>query len=385
LRDEREHLIEQVTEAETNAFDQRFQVLRSRRDSLNNQRELARRNVAAQQRRVEELRQQLESVDGEMARLKRVRKADSILSGIKVTHCPVCELPAQDDNPGSDICYLCGKKHSDASASADNRLDFELDQLKEEHDELTELIDGSNEAIKASEIEIEMISAEINDVDADLKPAVRFAMTNVPPDLAVIDLRLGRLNEQLSQLARVEQTLQEQTKLSEAIAKLEAEIEQLRTALKEAHAEVNFRQLSQILGDGMNSYLNALNEAHSGLWSKGWLNVELRARSFNVTIHESAINTELGATSNAIALFAFHYALLQLSVVPGYHYPGLVILDFPLTLASGEALKDAENYLMEPFIKLLQTPAFAGCQLIAAGRAFEGLVGAKQIELDGAY
>ena len=385
LREEREHLIEQVTKAETNAFDQRYQALRVKRDSLQRQKDALLKNSGRQDARSEELRQQVENVSAEITRLKRVRKADTVLSGIKVSHCPVCELPAEDNGSNPNVCYLCGKPHADAFTSADSRLDFELDQLQEEHDELNELVEASANAKNAALVEINAITVELEKVDADLKPAVRFAMTNVPPDLAVIDLQLGRLNEQLSQLARVEQTLKEQSKLLREIGKLEGEIDRLRALLKEAHAEVDFRQLSNILSDGMNSYLNSLNENHPGIWNKGRLEVELRARSFNVTIRESSINTELGAASNAIALFAFHYALLQLSADPECHYPGLVILDFPLTLASGDDLKDAENYLMEPFVKLLQMPGFNSCQLIAAGRAFHGLAGVKQIELKNAY
>lgn len=385
LREEREHFIREVIESETSAYDQRFQALRSKREALDERRNDLVRGAQGRERRLLEIRGQIEGVEAEMTRLKRVRKADSVLSGIKVSHCPVCEQPATEDDADPNLCYLCGKVHAESNVSPEGRLDFELDQLQEELNELAELYKTTEESIGASQFEIEQIVGEIAKMDADLRPAVRLATTNMPPDLAVIDLQIGRLNEQMSQLARVSQTLDEQTELSKQITKLEGEIEKLRDRLKAAHAEVDFNFLSRVLEDGMNTYLNVLNKNRPGFWAKGQLEVELRARSFDVMIREASVTAELGAASNAVALFAFHYALLLLSVQPARHYPGIVILDFPLTLATGSDLKGAENYLIEPFVELLKEPAFENCQLIAAGRSFHGLTGARQIEIKDAY
>jgi hypothetical protein len=67
------------------------------------------------------------------------------------------------------------------------------------------------------------------------------------------------------------------------------------------------------------------------------------------------------------------------------NYPGLVIIDFPVTLAEGQILGDAENYLVVPFIRLFSDPKMRHAQFIAAGRAFENLEHANQIRLADPY
>jgi hypothetical protein len=67
-----------------------------------------------------------------------------------------------------------------------------------------------------------------------------------------------------------------------------------------------------------------------------------------------------------------------------YHYPGLSILEFPASFADDsdkEELKNHENFILEPFIDLLKQPDMKNTQLIAVGRAFEGLQGVNQVKL----
>jgi hypothetical protein len=75
------------------------------------------------------------------------------------------------------------------------------------------------------------------------------------------------------------------------------------------------------------------------------------------------------------------YALLCLVAEPSCCYPGIVVIDFPLQLASGQTIRDKENYLVEPFVKLCASPNMNGSQFIAAGHSFDQLTGANVIEV----
>lgn len=77
----------------------------------------------------------------------------------------------------------------------------------------------------------------------------------------------------------------------------------------------------------------------------------------------------------------YHYALLSLVADSRYNYPGLVIIDFPMQLANGTSIAEAENYLVAPFIELCNRVGMEKTQFIAAGRAFENLPNTHQIHL----
>jgi hypothetical protein len=77
----------------------------------------------------------------------------------------------------------------------------------------------------------------------------------------------------------------------------------------------------------------------------------------------------LGGTDTLYFLMAYHYGLLTLSTDLQTHYPGFLIIDVPGEF-SGEAVEDKENFIVQPFIELLQTDAFAGAQLIMTGGIF---------------
>ena len=79
-------------------------------------------------------------------------------------------------------------------------------------------------------------------------------------------------------------------------------------------------------------------------------------------------------------LMAYHYGLLTLSVQAGCHYPGLVIIDMPAEFA-GELIEDKENFIVKPFIELLEGEAFSETQMIITGASFAGLEGATRLNL----
>jgi hypothetical protein len=108
--------------------------------------------------------------------------------------------------------------------------------------------------------------------------------------------------------------------------------------------------------------------------------VRLDEKKFRFLVGDRRWTSQLGGTLSLYFLIAYHYALMSLVAHAGCHFPGFVALDFQAELEDGSSVADKENFVLEPFIELLATKEFAGCQVIAAGAAFENLVGAHRIE-----
>ena len=92
----------------------------------------------------------------------------------------------------------------------------------------------------------------------------------------------------------------------------------------------------------------------------------------------------LGGTDSLYFLMAYQYGLMTLSEKSLCHYPGLSIIDLPAEF-SGEAVEDKENFIVQPFIDLLDTDDYDGAQLIITGAAFAGLLGAHRLHLTHVY
>jgi hypothetical protein len=386
LADERQRILQEIAGHREIEDRSRFESLRSEKLNLDQRNQGVLIETEQGRKRLTELTGYQQSVETEISRLQRTRTAGSQFNDFKVTHCPVCEQPITEPEEATKSCYLCGRTNpSEEPTTSDARIDFELDQLREELSELNELIGKTNEDLNNKETTLRELRTAIRRIEADLAPALRSAVEILPPDLSIIDVQIGRLNEQLEQLRRVENNLVTQNELVQRIQDIESEIEQLDTDQLLDSQQVDFRALSQTLEDGMNSYLNALNESSPSHWTKGKLNVKLNERSFYVTINDADLAGQVGATSKAIVLFSYHYALLTLSADVTRNYPGLVIIDFPLALGETERLADAESYLVEPFIRLCSEPSMHHTQFIAAGHAFDNLPGTNQIILRDAY
>ena len=211
----------------------RFGSLRLERANVQKECEDLLLETAKIRKRLAELRKYKDSVEAERSRLKRTRTAGSHFLDFKVTHCPVCEHAVKEPEEESDTCYLCGNSYEFADPATSNaRIEFELDQLQEEIDELNQLIDKSSEDLRSKENSHEALRTALLRIDADLAPAIHSTAEILPPELSIIDVTIGRLNEQREQVARVEKNLITQAELDRKIAENASEIERLRACLK---------------------------------------------------------------------------------------------------------------------------------------------------------
>jgi hypothetical protein len=76
--------------------------------------------------------------------------------------------------------------------------------------------------------------------------------------------------------------------------------------------------------------------------------------------------------------------LLTIAEKSNCHYPGLAIIDVPAEF-SGEAIEDKENFIIQPFIDLLNKEEYKGTQLIITGASFTGLQEVNRLHLTHVY
>ena len=214
-----------------------------------------------------------------------------------------------------------------------------------------------------------------------MRPVRTAAAAILPPEISVIDQETGRLEEQIRQLGRIKNSLKLRDELSEQIDAIDHELNQLEGEIAEANQEISFSQASDVLAEGMNSYLNGLNHDNPNRWPEEPVRVRLDPRRFEFTINDAKWSSKLGATLQAYLLMSYHYALMTLVGKDQYNYPGLLIVDFPPTFADEIKVADQENYIVEPFIRLTQQMQDVSSQMITAGRIFDGLHNVHRIEL----
>jgi hypothetical protein len=333
--------------------------------------------------RAEELRAYHSNVSAELQRLERAQSAGEALSQLKVTHCPVCDQSVNPSRGSLTECYLCYQPYDrsgESGALGSKRVAFEVEQLREEARELGEMLERLGSERARVEGAGRAAREEAARLDTLLRPTRAAAAAILPPELSLYDQEVGRVEEQLRTLERINKSLDQRDSLSGDIDAIAAEVQALEAEVNRLTESVRYEAVNDVLAEGFNSYFNALNTDDPNRWPEAAVRVRVRPRTFEITLGDAAWSPMLGATFKCFFLNAYHYALMGLTGRDGFTYPGFAILDFPPTLADGNDLTDEENYLVAPFVGLLgRLPATA--QLIVAGRAFVDLVGANRLEL----
>ncbi|MGR3173342.1 MAG: AAA family ATPase [Candidatus Scalindua sp.] len=334
--------------------------------------------------RLEEMKELQRLITEEQNKIERVINAGSVLSPIKITHCPACDNQLEKMELNSTRCHLChrpieGKNKDDGVA--EKRFDYERGQLGDERKELEELIDTLTDDQKQLETELSRLAEKIQDVEFKLRPIRTVASAIIPPELITLDLDIGRLEERHKLLQRIGASLNQREELSAEITKIEGEVAKLTADVSIQKSKINYEDAGDILIDGMNTYLNKIHKTKPRLWTHSRLAVELRKKDFKFFVGDRNWKSKIGGTSTLFFLISYHYGLMCLTPKDNCNYPGLLILDFPAELEDGSTVKDKENFVLEPFVSLLQKKEMKGTQVIAAGSAFEELEGANRIEL----
>jgi hypothetical protein len=391
LADRRASLLEELrrgaqdrVSAEEQTGQEAFSELGNRLAELRTKREEALKSAAESRERLAELNQHRVLVTEELGKLERARAAQVEMADLRITHCPNCDQRVKRSAQGGE-CVLCLQPYperiGDERAGA-QRIAFEIQQLATEAKELDELVAENERAREALHLSLRNLEDDIRAIEGKLRPARSAAAWILPPELGQIDQDHGRLNEQLRQLDRIRHALKHRDELAARVDRLQEQLPTLRAQVQLERSSVKFEQTSQVLADGMNSYLNALNAGGGPpRWQGGRVGVRLRERRITLTLNGHEWKPEAGGTYTFFFLAAYQYALLGLTATPGAAYPGFAVIDLPPNVSDNRLLVNHENYLAEPFIDLLNHPDLQGTQLLLTGHAYAGLEGAHRITL----
>lgn len=341
--------------------------------------------LSAQKRtmaRLSEMTEYRTSIQEELGRLERAQKAGIVLADLKVTHCPACDRPIQASPQHNEACHVCQRPFgtSKPGLSRLDRIEFELEQLKATLAEADEMVTTLSSEANRLAAEQSSERSQIAMLRNMLRPIRSAAAAVLPPEIGVIDMQIGQHQERLAQIDRVSNSLSYRDVLSGQIDTIQAEARRLDEEVTAQSAAMDFERASDQLADGMNAYLNNIHQKAPTSWTQKEVRVRLDEKRFRFLVGDRRWNSQLGGTLSLYFLISYHYSLMSLADKDECHFPGFVALDFQAELEDGPSVADRENFVLEPFIELLATEKYSGCQVIAAGAAFENLVGAHRIE-----
>lgn len=356
--------------------------LGDRRQRLADSRQAELARLHEVERRLAELTAYRDQVTAELNRMKRAATAGEAFKALRVTRCPCCDQAVAPGSTPADRCYVCRQPlphdETGGDAAAKKRVEFEVEQLEGEAAELVDLLQKVDRERVALTERVRRLNEEVAEVEVLLRPLRAAVAAALPPDVSILDTQVGQLEERIAQLQRLRRAVGHRDDLSKQIDELTTKVQGLSGGVDAKSAAVPFEQLSDAMSDGINEYLGILNDEDPDRWQHQAVRFEVNDRGFKIRVGKSPLSS-LGATSVCYVLLGYHYALLKLSGRDGYNYPGLALIDFPVTLADKTTIGDKENFLIVPFVRLSMTNH--QFQLVVCGRAFHGLEGVHRIEL----
>ncbi|HVY29027.1 MAG TPA: hypothetical protein VHB79_20860 [Polyangiaceae bacterium] len=385
LRAQRDEILADALSPKPGKPDRGFAMerqLAEQRAALSIQREGLSQSVLGIDQRLQELSTYRTSVSAELTRIKRVEVAEELFRPLSVTRCPHCDQKVSPGAASPGSCFVCHQHLPEAAGGprgSKRRLEFEQEQLEGENEELEELVGKLKDEHRELMNQLRTLDASIAEIDVRLRPTRTAIAALAPVGLETTDTQLGQLEERVAQLLRLQETLGQRDQLAEQIDALAANAQTTGAQVDEKSAGIPFEQMSDAITDGINEYLNRLNEGDTKRWEHKPVRFRITERSFKLLVGDAPWSS-VGATSAGLVLLGYHYALLKLSGRSDFNYPGLALIDFPMTLADGVSIANKENYLVEPFVAL--ATANVATQTIVCGRAFKGLKGVNRIQLD---
>lgn len=365
----------------------RIDALSEKRATLIVEREEHFIQIKATDERLEEMKRYRDDLTNELARLHRAEDAGSVFADLKVTHCPACDQPVAVQVLDEINCHLC-HQHLPLEPMVEGmgaaRLQFENDRLTGELQEAEALLSVLERESKRLVHRHAALNEQLREAENELAPARQAVFALVNEDLRAIDMAMGELNERQRQVQRLKGALELGAQLTTQIQEMEATIEPLQDKVDAKMRSTDFGYGEEVLAAGMATYLAALNSLKPRVWRHSVPDVNLSRSSFSIKVGTRRWSSALGGTDTLYFLMAYHYGLLSLSSLPKCHYPGLAIIDLPGDFL-GESVEDKENFIVQPFIDLLNQESFAGAQVIITGASFQGLDGTHRNKLTKAY
>lgn len=338
--------------------------------------------------RLVSLRRDRIDLGNELERITRASDAGEVLSDIRITHCPACDRPVNQGDTEFDNCFLCHQSLLQLGNASDQlgsvRIGFEQDRITAELKEVLDLISILEHEVNELTANLARAQNELGKIENELRPAREAVAALVQDDVSALDRALGEASERQAQLNRVKRALAIENEMHDEIQQLEEQITLIEERLVESKRAVDFDARAELLEDGINDYLNAINRLRPDVWRHDPVSINLSASGFTVRVGRRKWSAVLGGTDSLYFLMAYNYGLLSLSRYELCHYPGFSMIDVPGEFA-GEEVRDKENFIVQPFIDLLAHEEYAGAQLIITGSSFSGLENVNRKRLDHVY
>lgn len=386
-----ENEIKNVEKQRNNIVEDKLVELSTKNDSLSRDLAERRASLLIEQERVIDMRGSnvktlkyysnlLQQIEEELTRLKRTKKT-GIISDLRVTHCPACDQEIKRLPTNDDLCFVCSQKTDNIEKPYEERVDFEIAQLNSEKEELIEITSKLNKDLIAIGNRLERNREEVAYLERNIAPIKTslYALTN--EQVSALDVKRGRLEEQIQNLKRLIHNIDYKHKLNQEIFAIEKEIVKTSRAVESQTHEIDFNTIAEDLGDSMQVYVDRISMLRPDIWvDKGKISVTITDSRIAFYVNNKSWNA-LSKLDKDIFLLAYHYGMLCLTSRRHYRYPGLVIIDLHADL--GESVASSYNYLVAPFEQLCtglkeQKPL----QVIITGRRFDGLKNVNHITLD---
>ncbi len=336
---------------------------------------------------MKELRGYRKTLADEADRFRRAESAHRILSDLRITYCPACSQVVRGHQDDARTCILCHQALAMPEVPeelAKQRVDYERARVDAEMSEARELASKTEVRVREARRAVERIEVDIEAAERALAPARQQFSALVQEKVSLLDKELGALAERLKQVRRLEQIYSEKQRLDDTITERQKRLEPILERNRELARGLDYAGRAAWLEEGMNDYLTALNRERPRTWRHRSVQISLSQSTVSFRVGDRSWDVSLGGTDSLYYLMAYHYGLMALTAQTGAHFPGFVIVDFPAEFA-GTKIGDAEDFVVQPFIDLLEKDEFEGCQLIVTGPTFSGLKGVNRIELSQPY
>ena len=198
----------------------------------------------------------------ELSRSQRAFEAGSVLADLKVTHCPSCDQEVSSQSHTFDHCYVCKQSIAGSNGSfrtAGRWVQFELEQLQAELAETEEMLEMLRQDVRKHKDHNAALQERQADIEASLQPIRSAVAAILPPELALYDMELGRIQEQVRQLQRVKSSLDYREVLNQRIDGLQRSIAAMEGPVSAQRRNIDFGELATLMAEGMNTYLNRIN------------------------------------------------------------------------------------------------------------------------------
>lgn len=345
--------------------------------------EVARRKAEESNVRLSELKTYQTDLAEELSRIDRAADAGSVLADLRITHCPACDQTIMPDRTDGSHCFLCHQFLHEEPLREELgavRLQFERDRLSGELEEVQQLRNVLEKEVASITAELQEAEESLQRMEEELIPARTSIGGLVQAEVSAIDMALGQAGERQRQIDRVLDALDLGRTITEKVIALETEIGPLQDRVTALSDAIDYDAAASQLEDGMNEYLNAINALRPGCWKHSPIAVTLSRSKLDIRVGARRWPSALGGTDTLYFLMAYHFGLLTLSNKHGDHYSGLSIIDVPGEF-SGEEIEDKENFIIQPFIDLVNEPEYLGTQVIVTGASFKGLADVHRITL----